>query len=163
MTGRSDRLVLELACVLDASRERVFGLLTEPAQLARWWGPHGFSTPDARIDLRVGGGYRFTMQPPEGEAFHLSGEFVEIDAPGRLSYTFRWDEPDPDDQESTVELSIDEAGGGTRLGLRQGEFATAARLALHRDGWSDSFEKLRSLARQDARRSGGRDGGAAAG
>jgi uncharacterized protein YndB with AHSA1/START domain len=160
MTGRSGRLVLELACVLDAPRERVFGLLTERAELTRWWGPHGFTVPDARIDLRIGGGYRLTMQPPDGEAFHLSGEFVEIDPPIRLVYTFRWDEPDPDDRETTVELSIVEAGDGTQLLLRQGEFATPARLALHRDGWSDSFEKLRALTGAEARHPSDRGGAA---
>jgi uncharacterized protein YndB with AHSA1/START domain len=146
------RLVLELACAVDAPRERVFGLLTQPAHLVRWWGPHGFTTPDARVDLRVGGGYRFTMQPPVGEAFHLSGDFVRIEPPTRLAYTFRWEEPDPDDRETLVELTLHEAGEATRLSLRQSGFATPARLALHRDGWSDSFERLRHLVGQGAGR-----------
>ena len=68
-------------------------------------GAHGFSIPEVQIDLRVGGSYRFTMQPPEGEAFHLSGEFLEVQAPSALRFTFRWDEPVPDDRETVVELS----------------------------------------------------------
>ena len=47
------------------------------------------------LDLSVGGGYRFTMQPPDGDPFRLSGEFHEIAPPSRLVYTFRWEEPDP--------------------------------------------------------------------
>ena len=35
------------------------------------------------------------MQPPESEAFTLSGRFLEIDAPTRLRYTFAWEEPLP--------------------------------------------------------------------
>lgn len=91
MTGHRERFVLEQARVFDAPAERVFRLLTEPTELAKWWGPHGFSTPEVQIDLRVGGSYRFTMQPPEGEAFHLSGEFLEIQSPSSLRFTFRWD------------------------------------------------------------------------
>lgn len=146
---RGAGLVLELGCLLRASRERVFGLLTEPGELARWWGPHGFTTPEIELELSVGSGFRFTMQPPEGDAFHLSGEFLEIDAPNRLAYTFRWDEPSPDDRETVVRLSLNTLGGGTEVALSQGEFATEERLALHRSGWTDSFEKLSELIETD--------------
>lgn len=139
------RLVLELTCDLDAPRERVFQALTEPATLATWWGPSGFTTPEINLDLQIGGSYRFGMQPPEGELFHLAGEFIEIDPPSLLVYTFRWEEPDPDDQQTVVRLSLDEIGSGTRVSLSQGDFATQARRTLHTDGWTDSFVKLRRL------------------
>lgn len=131
--------------MLDAPRERVFRALSEPTALARWWGPAGFTTPEIALDVRVGGSYRFGMQPPDGDLFHLAGEFVEIEPPSRLVYTFRWEEPDPDDRETSVELSLDEVGDATALTLRQGEFATEARLELHRNGWTDGFTKLREL------------------
>ena len=79
-------LVLRLRSVLAAPRARIFQALTTPADLAAWWGPEGFSTTEMDLDLRVGGRYRFTMRPPEGEAFHLAGEFLEIDAPSRLVF-----------------------------------------------------------------------------
>jgi uncharacterized protein YndB with AHSA1/START domain len=145
MDGPSLGLVLELKRVLGAPRERIFRALTEPAELATWWGPQGFTTPEIRLDLRVGGGYRFTMQPPDGESFHLSGEFLEIDPPSRLSYTFRWEEPDPDDRQTVVVLSLTSVGDATEVSLAQGEFATEARLALHRSGWTEGLEKLREV------------------
>lgn len=150
MDGQPVRLVLELKRVLDASRERVFRTLTDPAALAKWWGPAGFTTPEIRLDLSVGGGYRFGMQPPDGGLFHLAGEFTEIDPPSLLVYTFRWEEPDPDDQETVVALSLGHAGEATEVSLSQGEFATQARLALHRSGWTDSFVKLRELIESGA-------------
>ena len=145
MNGPTDRLVLELTCVLDAPREWVFDALTEPAVLRTWWGPAGFTTPEIELDLRVGGGYRFGMQPPDGDLFHLAGEFLEIDPPNRLVYSFRWEEPDPDDRETVVRLSLRPCSDGTELSLLQDDFATEARLALHRDGWTESFQKLREL------------------
>lgn len=145
MDERRAGLVLELTYRLEAPRERVFRALTEPAELARWWGPHGFTTPEVELDLRVGGGYRFTMQPPDGEPFHLSGELLEVHPPSRLVSTFRWDEPDPDDRETVVVLSLETDGAATQVSLSQGAFATEERLALHRGGWSDSFDKLREL------------------
>ena len=143
------KLILELSCVVEAPRERVFELLTEPAELVRWWGPRGFTTPEAEVDLKVGGAYRFTMQPPEGEAFHLSGRFLEIEPPSRLRYTFVWEEPVPDDRETVADLSLRAVGDGTEVSLTHGEFATEERLALHRGGWTDALEKLRELAGTD--------------
>ena len=142
MTRHHGSLVLEQARVFDAPTEQVFGLFTDPTQLAKWWGPHGFTTPEIQIDLRVGGSLRFTMQPPEGEAFHLSGDFLEIQPPSKLRFTFRWDEPVPDDRETVAAVSLESLGGRTSVTLTQGDFATEERLELHRSGWADSFEKL---------------------
>lgn len=145
MNGTSHGLVLDLSWVLPAPRGLVFAMLTEPAELSRWWGPQGFTIPAVEVDLRPGGRYRFVMQPPDGEAFHLSGEFLEVEPPHRLAYTFAWEEPEPDDRETIVVLTLEAVEAGTELTLAQGGFATQARLALHRDGWSDSVAKLRDL------------------
>jgi uncharacterized protein YndB with AHSA1/START domain len=81
MNARAEGLVLEPQFVVDAPRERIFSALTEPAELARWWGPHGYTTPEIDLDLRAGGSYRVTMQPPGGDRFHLAGKFLEIEPP----------------------------------------------------------------------------------
>ena len=145
MDEQPSGLLLQLKCVLDAPDERIFRMLTERVELAKWWGPHGFTTPEMELDLRVGGGYRFSMKPPDGDLFHLSGEFLEIERPSRLVYTFRWEEPTPDDRDTVVTLSLDTRGDATEVSLSQGWFATEERLALHRSGWTDSFEKLRAM------------------
>ncbi len=142
MSAVPGQFVLDLSCVLDAPSERVFKALTDPAELALWWGPAGFTTNAIELDLSVGGRYRFGMQPPDGELFHLAGEFREVDPPRTLAYTFRWEEPDPDDRETVVRLSLSVEAGQTTLSVSQGLFATEARLALHHQGWSDSFKRL---------------------
>ena len=150
MNAPAGGLVLELQLVVDSPRERVFRALTESAELARWWGPVGYAMAEIDLDLRVGGGYRFTMQPPAGDRFHLAGEFLEIEPPRRLVYTFRYEEPDPDDRLTVVALSLEEVGDATEVSLSQGEFATGARLELHRSGWRDSLEKLCELTEPSA-------------
>jgi uncharacterized protein YndB with AHSA1/START domain len=145
MSRQADALVLELARVLPGSPERIFAAMTEPAQLARWWGPQGFSIPEVEVDLREGGGYRFAMRPPEGEPFHLSGTFLDVVPPSRLRYTFVWEPPDPDDRETVVSVSLTAVGAATEFSLTQTGFATRARLDLHRDGWTQSLEKLRDI------------------
>lgn len=145
MNERSSGLFLELRDTFEASCERVFELLTDPVDLARWWGPRGFTIPEASLDLHAGGSYRFSMQPPEGELFHLSGEFLEVDPPARLVYTFRWDEPTPDDTETVVTFALEARGDATEVALSHGPFATGERLALHLGGWTDSFDRLRQV------------------
>lgn len=147
MGGRHGAFVLELSRVLAAPPERVFSALTDPADLAVWWGPAGFTTPEIELDLRVRGRYRFGMQPPDGDLFHLAGEFRAVEPPRHLAFTFRWEEPDPDDRETVAELSLRDLGGRTEVSLRQGDFATEARLELHRDGWTDSLDRLATLLR----------------
>jgi uncharacterized protein YndB with AHSA1/START domain len=123
----------------------VFELFMVPRELARWWGPEGFSTPSLDFEPRVGDSYRIEMKPPEGDAFQLTGEFREVDPPARLAFTFRWEPPDPDDVETVVELSFRELDGSTEVELIQGSFKTEARRALHRDGWTDSFNRLEAV------------------
>jgi uncharacterized protein YndB with AHSA1/START domain len=145
MNEASGALVLNLDCTLDAPPEEVFRMLTVSAELVKWWGPHGFTIPAAELNLTEGGRYGFRMSPPEGEPFHLTGEFLEIDPPWRLVYTFRWEEPTPDDRETVVDLSLGATGEATRLVLSQGPFLTEERLALHSSGWTESFEKLQAV------------------
>ena len=90
------------------------------------------------------------MQPPQGDAFCLIGEFREVDPPARLAYTFVWEDPDPDDVETLVALLFHGLGESTEVALTQGPFKTEARRALHREGWTDSFDKLEKLTSASA-------------
>ena len=145
VAAASDRLTLRLKRVLPSPREVVYGALTDQAQLAKWWGPRGFTAPRVEFDPRVGSGYRIAMQPPEGDLFELAGEFREVDPPARLAYTFRWHPPDHRDRETAVTLSLRDQGEGTELLLTQGEFATEERLVLHEEGWTESLDRLAQL------------------
>jgi uncharacterized protein YndB with AHSA1/START domain len=142
MTAQSGELTLEIKRVLAAAPSVVFGTFTAPDELAKWWGPEGFTTPSLEFSPRVGDRYRIEMKPPQSDPFYLTGEFREIDPPARLAYTFVWEDPDPDDVETLVELSFRDLGESTEVVLTQGPFKTGARRELHRGGWTDSFDKL---------------------
>jgi len=141
----TDALTLEFKRVLPAAPSEVYRLFSDSDELAKWWGPAGFSVPSLDFIPAVGSSYRIEMQPPEGDAFHLTGEFREVEPPTRLSFTFAWDPPDPDDVETLVELSFRESGDSTEVDFRQGTFKTEERRELHRNGWGDSFEKLEAI------------------
>jgi uncharacterized protein YndB with AHSA1/START domain len=137
--------MLEMKRVLKAAPPAVFAAFSDSSALAKWFGPKGFTIPSLDFQPRVGGSYRIEMQPPKGEPFCLTGEFRDVDPPARLSYTFVWEEPDPDDVETLVVLSFRDLSGSTEVSFSQGPFKTEARRALHRDGWTDSLDKLERL------------------
>jgi uncharacterized protein YndB with AHSA1/START domain len=138
-------LVVGIERVLCAPRPVVYGALTVPEQIAKWWGPVGFTAPRVDFVPRVGRGYRIAMQPPDGDVFYLSGEFHEVQPPSRLAYTFRWTPPDPDDRETLVTLSLEQLDQATKVVLSHAGFATEPRRVLHHRGWADCLARLAQL------------------
>jgi uncharacterized protein YndB with AHSA1/START domain len=147
--SESAELKLRLRRVLIAPRPLVFKAHTDPTELAKWWGPKGFTAPRIDMNLCVGGSYRIAMQPPDSNLFYLSGKFLEVDPPTRLAYTFRWEDPTPDDRETVVTFSLQDLGGLTELIVDQGIFATEERRALHEQGWTEALDRLQELISSD--------------
>lgn len=72
--------------VIHAPRERVFAAWTDPSQLARWWGPKGFTNTFHRFELKPEGIWEFTMHGPNAMDFHNTCVFKRIEPPGYLEF-----------------------------------------------------------------------------
>lgn len=72
--------------ILNAPRELVFAVWTDPKHLAKWWGPDGFTTTTSAFDFRVGGVWRFVMHGPDGRDYDNRITFDEIVPPELLRY-----------------------------------------------------------------------------
>lgn len=70
--------------LIDAPRDRVFRAFSEPAHLARWWGPDGFSSTFEVFEPRTGGTWKFAMHGPDGKNYPNESRFVEIVPPARV-------------------------------------------------------------------------------
>jgi uncharacterized protein YndB with AHSA1/START domain len=66
-----------------ATPERCFQAFRDPAQLARWWGPAGFTNTVPEFDFRPGGRWRIVMRGPDGTEYPNESQFLEI-VPGRF-------------------------------------------------------------------------------
>jgi uncharacterized protein YndB with AHSA1/START domain len=138
----NDALVLRLSRSFAAPRDRVFRAFTSPAQLAKWWGPKGFTVPACTLDVRVGGAWRTVMRSPEGKDHIVSGVYREIVPPERLVFTWGWEEDGARGHETVVTIELFETPGGTRLELTHERFETEDSRNAHRDGWSSCLDCL---------------------
>ncbi len=64
--------------MVNAPQALVFDAWTNPAWLAQWWGPKGFTNTFEQFDLRPGGDWRFVMHGPDGTDYPNHSRFVEI-------------------------------------------------------------------------------------
>lgn len=78
---------------------------------------------------------------PDGEVFHLSGEFIEVDAPRRLVYTWRW-ESQPEFGDTRVTVEFHDRDQATEIVLRHERFPSDVARGEHEKGWSGCFERL---------------------
>lgn len=69
---------------IPATVEQVFAAISEPARLARWWGPAGFTNTFATCEFRPGGRWLFTMHGPDGTNYPNENLFVEIERPRKV-------------------------------------------------------------------------------
>jgi uncharacterized protein YndB with AHSA1/START domain len=119
--------------------ERVWRAMTDPAALAAWFWPQRFN-PTVEVDLRVGGRYRIDG-PAAGMA--VSGEYVTVEPPHRLVFTWTWD---GEDTETLVTVELADTAEGTELSLRHERFDAGAAGAAARDlnaqGWHDCLDRL---------------------
>lgn len=63
---------------LPATPESVFAAIEDPARLARWWGPDGFTNTFRTYEFRQGGSWQFTMHGPDGVDYPNQSEFLDI-------------------------------------------------------------------------------------
>ena len=127
---------------LAAPPERVFRSLTDGNELAAWWGSDGmYRTTEWVIDLRPGGKWSTLAVGVDGSKSTVGGEYLEVDPPRRLVYTWRpsWD----DFQETTVRYDLVPTATGTRLLVTHSGFGEhAVRAEGTGDGWKHVLDWL---------------------
>ena len=83
---QSDPLAMIGSRLIDAPRELVWSVWTDPKHLAQWWGPDGFRTTTSSFDFKPGGVWRFVMHGPDGRDYENRVTFDEIVPPELLRY-----------------------------------------------------------------------------
>jgi uncharacterized protein YndB with AHSA1/START domain len=134
--------VVRIERTFDAQAEDVFDAWTSPEVMRRWFHvAPDWATPEAEVDLRVGGEFRVVMRKPDGSEVELSGEYTEIDRPRRLVMTCTFSD-DPAKQEQLIELSFSQSGGSTRVVLINSGIPTDERRDAQHWGWDGCLDQL---------------------
>lgn len=111
LTTLHDEPVLVVRRAFKAPASLVFEAWTEPRHLRHWRVPHGFELVVCEVNLRVGGGYRFVHRAPDGSQHAFSGQYRQIERPGRLVSTLTY-EAAPEN-EATDDVTFEDNGGTT--------------------------------------------------
>jgi uncharacterized protein YndB with AHSA1/START domain len=133
--------MLRIERTFAASAEEVFDAWTSPEVMRRWFhaGP-GWETPEAEVDLRVGGKVRVVMRRPDGREPEAHGEYTLIDRPHRLVMT--WTFADDPSNEQLIELSFSESDGSTAVLMLNTGISTGERRASQDKGWNGCLDEL---------------------
>jgi len=91
VTTQSDREVV-MTRVFDAPKQLVFDAFSKPELLKQWFGPHGWHLSTCEVDLRVGGGFRFVLQGPDGRQMGMRGVYRELAPPDRSVHMESFDD-----------------------------------------------------------------------
>jgi uncharacterized protein YndB with AHSA1/START domain len=130
-----------------ASPDVVFAAWIDPKQLAKWWGPKGFTNSVCQVDARVGGAMMIDMRAPDGVVYPMTGRFVTIDRPHRLVFvTAAIDDEGKPMFEVLNSVIFDAARGGTEISLVARVIKTTSAapqyLAGMSQGWCQSLDRL---------------------
>jgi uncharacterized protein YndB with AHSA1/START domain len=137
MDAATDTAVYERTLSIAASPETVWEFFVDPEKLCRWKGMH------ADLDPRPGGAYRCEVVP----GHTARGEYVELDPPRRLVFTWGWDGGDAvPPGSSTIEVELTPEGEGTSLRFVHRDLPDAEQVASHAQGWDHYLDRLEIAA-----------------
>ena len=91
----------------------IYEAMTQPEHIRQWWGAGHGEVTICDVDLRVGGKWHFAQVTPSGDEVSFSGEYRELDPPGRMVHTEIFD--NIQSPESVIESSFSERDGFTTL------------------------------------------------
>jgi glutathione S-transferase len=137
----SDGVALRIERAYDAPAAAVFEAWTSEEVLRRWFraGDEGWETPEALVELRVGGAVRIVMREPDGTEHGGGGHYTEVDPPHRLAFTWTWD---GEDRQSLIELELAEVGGATTVVFTHSGLKDEETVRDHEGGWRRCFDNL---------------------
>jgi uncharacterized protein YndB with AHSA1/START domain len=106
-SDEADREIV-MTRVVSAPRELVYQAFTDPAHVALWWGPNGFTNTIHEMDVRPGGGTDYPNKIV----------YLEVVKPERLVYNHGDDGTDVDQYAFHVTVTFGDLGDKTKVTMR---------------------------------------------
>jgi len=142
-------LEIQLTRDFDFPRELVFRAFTTCEHYARWWGCESMELVDCSMDFQVGGHWRRRLKMADGSVHPFKGEFLEIQAPERISQTFIYDVVFIRDFPSTETMVLTETDGKTTITATVKHLSKEARdghlQSGMEEGARETYDRLEAL------------------
>jgi uncharacterized protein YndB with AHSA1/START domain len=139
-----------LTRVLDAPRERVFKAMTDPAMIAKWWGPGKYATIVDKLEPRAGGTWRFINRGANGDEYGFHGVFHLVQPPERIIQTFEYE--GAAGHVSLETMTLEERDGKTVLTAHTVFQSVADRDGMMQEGMeegaNESYDRLEELLKK---------------
>jgi uncharacterized protein YndB with AHSA1/START domain len=131
--------------VLKTTPEKLFRAFTNPAAIASWLPPYGFTCTVHEMEVKEGGKYRMSFETfHTGNISFFYGKYQEIRPNEYLRYTDQFEDPNlPGEMTTTIEMKKNVAG--TEIRIQQEGIPEAIPSDFCYLGWQESLEKLAKL------------------
>jgi uncharacterized protein YndB with AHSA1/START domain len=136
---------VKLHRVLAAPASRIYRAFLDPAALAKWLPPHGFTCTVHELDARVGGGYRMSFTNfSTGHSHSFGGKYLELVQDERIVHTDRFDDANLPG-EMRVTIALKPVSVGTDISIEQSGIPDAIPVEACYLGWQESLQLLAQL------------------
>lgn len=144
MATKNNSNEIKIIRVYDAPVKLVWEAWTDPQQVAKWWGPRGFTLTTHSKDLRVGGHWHYTMHGPDGVDYPNKTIYYEVEKYSRLVY----DHGGNDEQKPLFRVTVNfsESKGKTTMDMTMTlptpEAATEIKKFIKKAGGNATWDRL---------------------
>jgi uncharacterized protein YndB with AHSA1/START domain len=152
MAGKHKSNEIKITRLYDAALEDVWDAWTDPAQVAQWWGPRGFTLTTHSKDLRPGGHWSYTMHGPDGTDYENRTLYHEVEEQAKLVY----DHGGSDDRPPMFRVTalFSEVDGKTKLEMTMAlptpEAAEEARKFIKKAGGNATWDRLAEYLEEES-------------
>ncbi len=144
MAAKNKSNEIKITRIYDATVKTVWEAWTDPAKVAKWWGPRGFTLTTHSKDLKVGGHWSYTMHGPDGTDWPNKTLYHEVVPYQKLVY----DHGGSDDRPALfrVTATFTEVKGKTKLDMTMAlptvEAAEETRKFIKKAGGDSTWDRL---------------------
>jgi uncharacterized protein YndB with AHSA1/START domain len=136
---------IRLHRVLKAPPERVYRAFLDPAALAKWLPPYGFTCTVHQADGKVGGAHRASFTNfSSGKSHSFGGKYLDLKPDELIRYTDEFDDPNMPGQMTTT-VTLKKVICGTELDIEQAGVPDAIPAEMCYLGWQESLLQLARL------------------
>lgn len=140
---------IRLHRVLKSTPDKVYRAFLEPAAMAKWLPPFGFTCTVHSFEGKVGGGFKMSFTNfTTGKSHSFGGKYVELVPGEKLRYTDKFDDPNlPGEMQVTVTLK--KVLCGTEVNIEQAGVPAIIPAEMCYLGWQESLVQLAMVVEPD--------------